>query len=152
MPVKLDSLVFNKAERTRAFTSLIVRSAKEFKQLTKDRMNFEQHTGVVYRRGRGRGFTRSHRASAVGERPAPDTTTLVNAVADRQVSNLESEVFIEDKINTSNGTVASKYASILQNKLRRPIMSDQDAAEAQAKLEQDALKLVASFSDNKAVK
>lgn len=146
MPVRLDDKIFDKVERRSAISSLITRSAKEFKQLTKDKMIYGRATGRVYDKGRGVGFTRSHRASAAGQRPAPDTLTLVNAIDDRRLSDYSSEVYIADKINTSNGTVASDYGSILQNKLDRPIMSDTDVAEAQAKIERDSLTMIESLT------
>lgn len=140
-----DSPIFDKPAREQHFTNLVSRSAKEFKQLTKDRMIKGPWTGILYERRRGATFRRSHRASAKGQRPSPDTMTLVNAVSDRKTGDLSAEVYIAEKVNPSNGTLASDYAEILQNHLERPIMSEGDRFEAEAKMKSDGEALMQSL-------
>src|SRR5688572_27460215 len=124
------SKIFDKATRRQVISNLISKSAKGFKRQTQERMIKGPHTGRQYAKKRGAGFRRAHRASAAGQRPSPDTMTLVNAVSDRKTSEMSAEVFIAERINPENGTTASRYAEILQNNLNRPIMSEGDAFQA----------------------
>lgn len=127
--------IFDKASRSQGFTSLISREAKEFKVDTKERMIEGPASGRVYEKHPGgRGFTRSHRASRRGQRPAPDTLTLVNAISDRRLSDYSAEVYVAERINPENGEIASDYAERLQTQLDRPIMSPLDAEKAEFKL------------------
>lgn len=148
MPIKVDlnSMVFKYAQRRQAKSAFIGRQAKDFKNLTQRRMIAGPQTGRRYTRRRGAGFVREHVASTVGQRPAPDTMTLVNAVNDKRLTETSAEVFIGPKINPTNGTVADVYADILQNKLNRPIMTASDAEEAQQKMVREGEQLAERFS------
>jgi len=71
-----------------------------------------------------------HRASAPGQRPAIDTTTLYKAVAYKVDRNqLEAVAFIKPLPNPENGVTAERYAEILQTQLNRKIMTKRDASE-----------------------
>jgi len=136
--VILTSPIFDKAKRGRVVSNFISKQAKDFKVLTKQRMEKGPATGRTYRKKRGATFRRSHRASARGQRPSPDSGTLVNAISDRRISDNRSQVYIAEKVNPSNGTVASKYGEILQNRRGRPIMDKLDAKLAEVKMRKDA--------------
>lgn len=139
---KLNSKLFDKANRTQPFANLISKNAREFRQSTKQKMVNDSKSGRLYQKRRGANFRRAHRASARGERPAPDTQTLLNSISDRSVSDLSSEVYIADKVNPDSGTVTTKYGPILQEKLGRPIMVDEDVQEAQTKMNADGERLI----------
>lgn len=127
--------IFDKSTRAQKFSNFISRKAKDFKQTTKNRMIQGSHTGVDYeKRPRGANFKRAHRASAPGERPSPDTVTLVNAISDRKLSDTVAEVFIAPKMNPENGALASDYGEILQTFRNRKIMTAEDAGQEQTQI------------------
>lgn len=140
--VELNAKVHDRQERVRVLGRVPGRAAKRHKQRTRNKMIEGPHTGNLYRRKRGEGFTRFHRASARGQRPSPDTFTLVNAVTDERTGEMEARVFIAERINPRNGANASDVAEILQNHLKRPIMSKQDTKEAQRDQQQLAKKAI----------
>lgn len=121
---KLDSPIFDIARTKQAGSTALTIAAKTFKDETKRRMTQGPATGRIYSRSRGPNFRRAHRASARGERPAPDTLKLVNSIGDERIADSVHEV----SANTD-------YAEILQDKLDRPIMSEQDARQAEADLQ-----------------
>ena len=101
-------------------------TAKDFVKSTVDKMAKSKPRGRVYYSKR-KGF---HRASAPGQRPAIDTTTLYRSVAykvDR--NNLEAVAFIRPIPNPENGVTAERYAEILQTQMNRKIMTPRDASE-----------------------
>ena len=101
-------------------------TAKEFVKSTLDKMAKSKPRGRVYYSKR-KGF---HRASAPGQRPAIDTTTLYKAVAYKVDRNqLEAVAFIKPLPNPENGVTAERYAEILQTQLNRKIMTKRDASE-----------------------
>lgn len=131
--VTLNAKIHDKAVRQQVLGRVPGLAAKRHKVRTRAKMFEGPQTGHIYRRKAsegGEGFTRAHRASARGQRPAPDTLTLVNAVTDERTGENSAEVFIAEKINPRNGANASDYADILQNHLGRPIMTERDAVEA----------------------
>jgi len=140
--VVLTSPIFDKAKRGRVVSNFVSKQAREFKRLTQERMIKGPHTGNLYEKKRGGTFRRSHRASARHQRPSPDTLTLINAISQRTINPVHSQVFIAERVNPENGAIASDYGAILQNRLDRPIMSIADAAVAQRKMEKDAEALV----------
>jgi len=117
--LKLDSGIFNRSELKRAISRVIVQTAKEFKQSTKDTMTDSPHTGKKYTRRGGDGFTRTHQASRRGERPAPDSGNLQNAIIDRRTGEFSVSVEIDEEV--------AAYGDILQNKRQRKIMTEDDA-------------------------
>lgn len=135
--VRLTSLIFDKAKRGRVVSNFVAKQAKDFKVLTKQRMEKGPATGRTYRKKRGATFRRSHRASARGQRPSPDTGTLVNAISDKRIGENHAQVYIAEKVSP-NGTLASKYGEILQNRRGRPIMDSLDAKLAEVKMRKDA--------------
>lgn len=113
-----------------AISNALGRIAKDFKNLTRRRIVESVPLGRLYRRKSGAGFRRFHRASAVGQRPAIDTGTLLNAIDDARINEFTTEVFIAPKPNSRNGTKASVYAEYLQGKMKRRIMDKADAEQA----------------------
>lgn len=133
---RLDSDIFDDVKRRQAVSGLIHRSAKDCKNLTKRRMIESKPTGRLYRRRRGPGFVRSHRASAKGKRPAIDTGKLLNSVRDQRQG--------EFKATTD---VNVKYAEYLQSdRLGREIITDADAAEEQRKLDRNAERVLVNLT------
>lgn len=117
--VKLGSKIFDRAELERTVARVVVQTAKEFKQSTKDTMADSPHTGKTYSRRSGTGFTRKHQASRRGERPAPDSGNLSNAIIDRRTGRFSVTVEIDES--------KAPYGDILQNKKLRKIMTEDDA-------------------------
>lgn len=144
--VRFTSPIFDKAKRTQSVSNFVSKQAREFKRLTQERMTKGPHTGTLYAKKRGSNFRRSHRASARHQRPSPDTLTLVNAISQRTINPLRSQVYIAERVNPENGAIASNYGAILQTRLDRPIMSIADAAVAQRKMEKDAEVLIKTLS------
>ena len=99
-------------------------TAKEFVKSTIDKMANSKPRGRVYYSKR-KGF---HRASAPGQRPAIDTTTLYKAV-DYKVDAryYQAMAYIKPLMNPENGVSAQRYAEILQVGLNRQIMTKRDA-------------------------
>jgi hypothetical protein len=107
-------------------TVAVSETAKEFVKSTLDKMAKSKPRGRVYYSKR-KGF---HRASAPGQRPAIDTTTLYKAVAFKlERGALEATAFIKPTPNPENGARADRYAEILQNGMDRLIMTEKDAKE-----------------------
>jgi hypothetical protein len=101
-------------------------TAKEFVKSTIDKMAKSKPRGRVYYSKR-KGF---HRASAPGQRPAIDTTTLYKAVTYKMERNdLEATAFVRPLRNPENGATADRYAEILQVQRNRKIMTSRDASE-----------------------
>jgi len=126
--LKLDSKIFNRGELERTVSKVVVQTAKEFKQSTKDTMADSPHTGKTYTRGGDKGFTRRHQASRKGERPAPDSGNLSKAIVDRRTGKFSVSVEIDESI--------APYGDILQNKKLRKIMTEDDARIAEKVLVQ----------------
>ncbi|MEO5859176.1 MAG: hypothetical protein ABIR33_09535 [Pyrinomonadaceae bacterium] len=125
--IELNARIHDKRERARVLGRVPGEAAKRHKVRTRRKMIDGPHTGNLYDRKGGAGFSRSHQASARGQRPSPDTFTLVNAVTDERTGEMSARVFIAEKINPRNGANASEYAEILQFHLGRPIMTGGDA-------------------------
>jgi|GEM_PF-5296872 len=140
--IDLNSPIFNDVARRQAVSGFPRQQSRDFKNLTKRRIIESRAGGRLYKRKGGLGFTRSHRASASGQRPAIDTGTLLNAISDRRISEMSAEAYIAPASNPKGGTSADVYAGYLQDNLDRPIMSESDAAEAQVKANRDAVSLV----------
>lgn len=129
--LKINSKLFDKRERAAAGGRAAYKSAKVFKKATVQRMVKSVPRGRIdtyenLPNNRGRGFQRRFRRSARGQRPAIETTTLINAVSDKKLNETSAEVFIADRKNPRNGASARVYAEILQTKLDRPIMNKDD--------------------------
>ena len=140
--VFLQSKIFNSREVRREISNMLSKRRKKFREKTKRRMIDGPHTGRLYARESGRGFRRSHRASAKRQRPSPDTMTLVNAISDKSTGELSGKVFVAEKRNPRNGQIASKYAEILQTQLERPIMTKNDAAIEQKEIIREASQII----------
>lgn len=124
---KLQSPIFDKAARSQVISKVVRDAAKRFKVSTKEKMTSGTRSGRVYARKRGASFRRAHRASARGERPAPDTLKLLNSIQDKSIGAFKSQV-----------STNVPYASILQEELDRPIMSERDAEDAQNEMLKNA--------------
>lgn len=125
--LKLESRIFNRAELTRAISNAVVITAKEFKQSTGDKMENSPHTGEVVTKARGGNFRVRHQQSRRGQRPAPFSRNLLNALTSRKTGDTSAVVEIDDG--------RAPYAEILQRDLGRIIMSKEDAAEAERQLQ-----------------
>lgn len=125
--LKLDSKLFSGEERKVLLGGIVRRLAKEFRRDLQQKMINGPHTGKITTRGkaRGAGFSRRHQASRRGERPAPDTNSLVNSIEDRPISELSAEVEVTKPYLDSNGE------EVLQGKLGREIMTNQDVREVE---------------------
>lgn len=133
--VHLNSDIFQDVPRRQAVANLISRSARELKNLTKQRMVRSQPTGRLYARRGGSGFRRFHRASARGQRPAIDTGKLLNSVQSKTLGEFKAVTAAE-----------APYAKYLQGeRLNRPILSAKDRDEAQIKINRDANAVIASL-------
>ncbi len=121
MPVELTSPVWNATERVEVASRCLTRLAKRFKVERVSAMSAGPHTGVVYKRSGGGNFQRFHRASARGERPAPDTNNLLNSVKDQKIASLQHAVYVDD--------AKAPYGKWLQDPLvlDRPIATLADA-------------------------
>lgn len=121
MPVDLNSPVWNDLQRNDVVSRCLTRLAKRFKTERVEAMVAGPATGILYKKGSGAGFQRFHRASARGERPAPDTTNLINSVQDLKLAALQHAVYVDDS--------SAPYAKWLQDPevLDRPIMTLDDA-------------------------
>lgn len=142
---KLDSQIFSSTRRRQAFSNFVSRQSKDFKNLTRRRMIEGTPSGRLYSRAAGAGFTRSHRASRRGQRPAVDTGTLAQAISDKRTGEFSAEVYIVPKVNSQSGVTADKYGEILQTKLDRQIMTATDALEAERKIGREGQVLIASL-------
>ena len=125
--IKLDSKIFDTAALKQALSAIPYKRAKEFQNSTRRRMIEQSPAGKLYEKKKsGRGFKRSHRASARGQRPQPDTLTLSNAVEANRTGEFSALVDIANKINPENGENARDYAERLVNNLDRPIFTKDD--------------------------
>lgn len=124
MPVELTSPVWHELQRAEIVSRCLTRLAKRFKVERVEAMVAGPHTGILYKPalgGPGTGFNRFHRASARGQRPAPDTTNLINSVEDLKLATLQHAVYVDD--------AKAPYGKWLQDPtvLDRPIATLQDA-------------------------
>lgn len=121
MPVELTSPVWNDQQRAEVVSRCLTRLAKKFKAERVEAMVAGPATGRLYKRKAGGNFQRFHRASARGERPAPDTTNLINSVEDLKLATLQHAVYVEDS--------KAPYGKFLQDPdvLDRPIATLGDA-------------------------
>jgi ribosomal protein L15 len=121
MPVDLNSPVWIDPQRLDVVSRCLTRLAKRFKAQQVQAMVAGPHTGVNYKKAGAEGFQRFHRASARGERPAPDTTNLINSVEDLKLASLQHAVYVDD--------AKAPYGKWLQDPdvLDRPIATKADA-------------------------
>lgn len=142
---RFNSIVFQGDVGKQIFAQFPLNQARDFRQLTKQRMieskpagnftGFKDKSDVASRR-------RGHRASAPGQRPAIETGNLLNAIAEKQVNDTTSEVYILPLPNRRDQVKANIYGWILQNILNRPIMDGSDVKIAQDKAMRDGNQLV----------
>lgn len=132
--LKLDAPLFNKSKRREAFRSVVRRAVKGFRRSLQEKMITGPHTGIIYDRGkaRGDGFRRRHQASRRGERPSPDTHDLVDSIEDHMTGELTGTVEVTKPYLDKDGE------EVLQGKLGRDIMTDDDRTEANDDLQQSA--------------
>jgi hypothetical protein len=143
--VNLTSQIFSPAFR-QALSAVPNKMAREFKQSTKDKMIRQSPQGKVYEKKKsGKGFKRFHKASAKGQRPQPDTLTLVNALSSQRTGEFSALVDVKNRINPENQEDARDYAEILENKLARQIMGKDDVRVAQLYQDYEVEKVVSKF-------
>lgn len=137
MPVtsKFTSGIFDKRKSEQELRNAISRATRIFAAYVPQQQVQETHTGVLYKRASGAGFRRSHRASARGQRPAPDTGKLLKSTTHKMTGELTGEVT----------TVAKRggfdYAAQLENKMGRPIQDHpKDIKKAQEILDREAIR------------
>lgn len=140
--VTFSSPIFNTNQLRETLSRIPMESARKFKDSTKRRQIESRPQGELVEKRSGAGFRRFHRASRRGQRPSPDTLTLVNATTSERTGEFSAETFIAPKVNPENKELASVYAERLQNNLDRPIMSEQDAKLAQKVQDYDVEKAV----------
>lgn len=132
--LRLDSKLFDPDARKSAFRGVVRRSAKRFRRSLQEKMENSPHTGRIYTRGRGDGFEHSHRASRIGERPAPDTDNLVDSIIDTRTGDLTATV-----------EIAAEYGVRLQKNAGRLLMTAEDLAEAQDDLDSASERALSSL-------
>lgn len=117
---KTDSRIWDANARKVAFGRVAVESARLMKDATRLRMVKSRPTGKVYeKKTRGSNFTRFHRASARGQRPAVDTGNLANkSLKSQRTGELSAEFFVD--------TNQARYAEKLQFELMRQIVNNDD--------------------------
>ena len=130
--VKLESKIFDKTVRGQKVEKFVRGEARDYKVLTKRRIVEGPQTGRLYARKRGESFRRFHRASAKGQRPAIDSGKLLNSIADKATSRTTADV---PATATNKGF---DYPGELQEKMDRPIESERDAQQAEAKMLKDS--------------
>lgn len=127
--INLGSGIFDKAKRRQATSNAISKTLVEYARYVPVQQIESKPTGKVYKRKGGRGFTRSHRASARGQRPAPDTGKLSRSTKHKKTGELKGEV------TTIAKNKGFDYSAHLENDLGRPIQN----APADIKAAQDIL-------------
>jgi len=70
----------------------VTKTALDVDRDIKKRMQSSPASGRLYRRGKGRNRSRTHRASAPGQPPAIDTGRLINSIMFRQETPLTATV------------------------------------------------------------
>lgn len=93
------------------FSRFVITAAHRIRARMRDKLH-EKKTGRLYSRKSGKGFGRSHQASARGEAPASDTGALERSLNVVRVNTLEADI-----------KSALGYPAILEdpNKLDRPL-------------------------------
>jgi hypothetical protein len=130
--IKLTSPIFDKSKRNQALSNAVGKTVREFAAYVPQQQAEGPHTGKVYRRKGGLGFRRSHRASATGQRPAPDTGKLLRSTKHKKTGQFSGEV------TTIAKNKGFDYASQLQEKMNRPIQdAPEDLRQAQKMLDRN---------------
>lgn len=133
MPVSVKlGPIFDKAKLTQALSNAVTKTLVEYAEYVRTEQKESQPSGKVYRRKGGKGFRRSHRASAKGQRPAIDSGKLLNSTKHKKTGQLKGEV---TTIAKSKGF---DYAEHLQEKMGRPIQDDRDAKVGEKMLKKNA--------------
>jgi hypothetical protein len=133
--VTIDGKLLNESgkltpDARQAVSNALGRIAKDFKNLTRRRIIESMPVGRLYRRKSGAGFRRFHRASAVGQRPAIDSGSLLNAIDDKRINEMQVDVFVARKLNVRSNAYTDEYAERLQSEMKRRIMDNLDAEQA----------------------
>jgi hypothetical protein len=143
--VTLTSKIFDIPAFRQALSAVPYKSAKVFQESTKQKMLNQTPGGKLYRKRTGRGFKRFHKASALGQRPQPDTLTLVNAVDGRRIGEFAAIVDIKNRLNPENKVDARDYAGYLVNYHGREIMPTGDIQNAQIRQDEEVNKVIRRF-------
>lgn len=94
--LKLDSDIWESAKRKAAGGRAMVSTARNIRNISRQKMVFGKPSGNIYERETGSGFTRLHRASRRGEFPAVFTGNLANrAIKFRRTSGTSAETYID---------------------------------------------------------
>lgn len=133
MPVEIKlGKFFDKAKRHQVLSNAISKTTREFAAYVPQEQAESNASGHLYKRTGGKTFRRSHRASAKGQRPSPDTGKLIKSTRRKMTGTFSGEVT----------TIAKKgnfdYADQLQNKMDRPIQNaPKDLKKAQQLLDKN---------------
>lgn len=119
--LKLKSAIFDKSKLEQACSNHLTRVAKKFKERQRRKQIETPKTGRLYPRKKAQGFRRFHKASAVGEYPAPDTMNLVNSLEDQKLSPTKHAVYQDDS--------QAEYGKWLVNNMERRILPYFDVVE-----------------------
>lgn len=139
--IKLTSGIFDKGKRNQAFENAVGKTVREFAAYVPEQQIKGPHTGKIRTKGHGRGFKHSHRASARGERPAPDSGKLLNSTKHKKTGAFSGEV------TTVAKNKGFDYAAQLQEKLDRPIQDDpRDIKAGQEMLVRNAVAAIKSLT------
>lgn len=135
--LKLDSKFFKPAERKSAFKAVPYGSAQWFRRNLQQKMEDSVPAGRVESIGENTGFETRFRRSRRGQRPAIQTRKLISSIYTyrRGESSASTEVTAENEFGENIG-------ELLQEKLGRQVMTDEDINEARLmfnKLAQQAL-------------
>jgi hypothetical protein len=114
MPVqiKLKAGIFDRVFRAKAVEAAVSLTAKQFAEYVPQQQIKSKPTGKTDRR-KGR----THRASARGQRPAPDTFKLARSTKAKKIGTYSWEV------TTAAKRDGFDYAEHLQEKMDRPIQN-----------------------------
>jgi hypothetical protein len=135
MPVEIKlGKFFDKAKRDQAASNAVSKAVREYAAYVPAQQVKGKPSGNLYRRRGGKGFTRSHRASRSGQKPAVDTGKLIKSTKGRMLSALKGQVatfaLSKDYVD---------YAAILEFDMNRPIQhSPEDVKAAQDILNKQA--------------
>lgn len=104
----------------------IFKSRKELKEAIREEHRRGGDLPAIYlvTSSQGSGFSAKHKVSRRGNPPSPDTLTLLNNIADRDLGTLSGEVYVKDAV-APGGSNPAVYGPILDNpsKLNRPFFA-----------------------------
>lgn len=122
--------ILKKGKFKEAVKNVPINTAREFREGIRKKILSAKPSGVMYRRRSGKGFSRSHRASAKGQRFANDSGATLKSLTAQRTGELSASVQFE-----------SKTAEYLIG-MERIVISAQDEKEGQKLLDSNAAKAI----------